>query len=428
MIGARRSRRPVPALGHGPQSPAQSLADGDLARALYAVEMAMTSPEGSWDEVSDWLLAATNEPYDQSARASLYYGAPAVTFVMDCTGYDYRTRWAHELARLDQALIAVTRARLEAVAARTSAGTPPQDSEFNLVDGLTGLGVVLLRRVVHQHSPNDDLSRALTGVLEYLVDRAWDRQLRDVQLPGWWTPTPHHSTAPGAPAALTGHADLGMAMGGAGILAFLAASYDAGHRVRGHAEAIDQIVGWYARWRQETPEKVVWWPNRLSLDDLRTGHPEPIDQDERSPLDPSWAHGTPGIGRALQMAAIARKDQHGRVAAENAIASCLTQSQLGPMTEADLFVGTGGMYLTVLRAAQDAERYQSLSDARISILQHRLSAAGAAVSETSRILPDPDDTEFLYGRFGTRLVYQSLLRRASPVTGSDAVLGIGWAE
>ncbi|PUB32576.1 lanthionine synthetase-like protein [Promicromonospora sp. AC04] len=394
---------------------------------LFEVELAATSPEGSWDEVTDWLLEATHRPVDRSVRASLFYGAPALAFVLDSTGH-YRARWAHELAILDQHLVTVTNDRLTAVEARVASGAPPQVDEFSLVDGLTGLGVVLLRRVVHQPVSNEALSWALKDVLMYLVDRARDRMLGEVRLPGWWTPSVRRPEAAGAPVALAGHAGFGMARGGAGILAVLAAAYRAGHRVPGHGEAIDQIVGWYARWRQETPERVVWWPNRLSLEELRTGHMTPVGQDEPSPLEPTWAHGTPGIGRALQMAAIARKDEQARIAAEDAIASCLIQSQVGPISEPDLYSGTGGMYLTVLRAAEDAERFHPLSDSRIPPLLHRLSVAGSAVSRTSRVLPDPDDSEFLFGRFGTRLVFESLRRRASPVCGGDGVLGIGWAE
>src|SRR5690606_7054444 len=124
----------VPAEGDGPQDPAQSLADGDLARMLFAIELATTSPEGSWDEVTDWLLAVSDGPMDRSVHASLFYGIPALTFVLDTTGA-YRTRWAHELASLDQALVAVTNDRLAAVEARVAAGAPPQDDEFSLVDG-----------------------------------------------------------------------------------------------------------------------------------------------------------------------------------------------------------------------------------------------------------------------------------------------------
>ncbi|GAA2234418.1 hypothetical protein GCM10010413_37200 [Promicromonospora sukumoe] len=49
--------------------------------------------------------------------------------------------------------------------------------------------------------------------------------------------------------------------------------------------------------------------------------------------------------------------------------------------------------------------------------------ARAAVAWAIQLEP-----RFLYGRFGTRLVFESLRRRASPVCGGDGVLGIGWAE
>ncbi|GAA4720323.1 lanthionine synthetase C family protein [Promicromonospora umidemergens] len=410
-----------------PDDPAQSLADGDLARMLLAVELAMTTTRGSWDEVTDALLAAKKRPLDRSARADLFYGAPALTFVLDTTGAQYRARWAHELAALDQILVELTAERFEAVNDRIEAGAPTHGSEFDLMTGLTGLGMVLLRRAVHQPARgtalDEAVSGALSGVLSYLVDRSKDRILSEVLLPGWWSASAPQPTTPVGDKQPNGYADFGMARGGAGILAFLAASYRAGYAVPGQAEAIRHITGWYTRWRQETPDKVTWWPQQLSLDELRTGRVH-----QPGPSEPTWAHGTPGIGRALQMAGIALGDERGRVVAEDAVASCLTQRELNRLTEPDLYVGTGGMYLTVLRAAEDAEAFMALHRRGHSLETSRLGVAADAVSRTSRVLPDPDDTEFLWGRFGTRLVFESLRTRAAPVSGADGVLGIGWAE
>lgn len=400
----------------------QSLADGDIARLLLTVELALSS-QGSWDEVTDALLQAKAMRPDLSSDAGLFYGAPALAFVLDATGVQCRARWAHELAALDQMLVDLSMERLGAAGARAQAGAPVRGSEFDLMNGLTGLGVVLLRRAVHGSVYGDALIRTLSGVLSYLVDRARDRVLEGVQLPGWWASNPPELGPAGGAAVLGGCAHLGMARGGAGILAFLAASLRAGYTVPGHAAAIRNMVAWYTRWQQEAPNKVIWWPQRLTLEELRT---EQIHQ--IGPSEPTWASGTPGIGRALQMAAIALRNAPGRVAAEDAIASCLTRSQLDPMNEPDLYAGTGGMYMTVLRAAEDAERHRPVHSAGSSKLSHRVGLAADAASRTSRVLPDSGDTEFLFGRFGTRLVFEALRSRAAPVSACDGVLGIAWAE
>ena len=93
-------------------------------------------------------------------------------------------------------------------------------SEFDLMNGLTGLGVVLLRRAVHGSVYGDALIRTLSGVRSYLVDRARDRVLEGVQLPGWWTSNPPEIGPAGGAAVLGGCAHLGMARGAPGVSPF----------------------------------------------------------------------------------------------------------------------------------------------------------------------------------------------------------------
>ncbi|PUB20824.1 lanthionine synthetase-like protein [Promicromonospora sp. AC04] len=410
------TRRPVQA--------AQSLADGEIARLLLEVELTLTG-KSSWDQVAK-LLKATGELADRSASAGLFYGAPALSFALDSTGAQGRVRWAQELDGLDQVLVELTDERLDAADARAETGAPLWGSEFDLMTGLTGLGVVLLRRTVHasaEHARHrQELAGALSRVLKYLVACARNAMVGEVPVPGWWSA---ETPGPGMPVGhpLGGHVDLGMARGGAGVLALLAAAYRARHRVPDHKAAIGQIIAWYAVWRQETRDRVVWWPARLTLEEVRARRVH-----QAGPGEPTWAFGTVGIARALQMAAIAVGDAEGQVAAEDAIASFLTARELDRMKEPDLYAGTGGMYLTVLRAAEDAEDFRPRGVPGVSMLFDRLGMPADAVSRTSRVLPDPQDTEFLYGRFGTKLVFESLQRRATPVGGADGVLGIGWAE
>jgi len=168
---------------------------------------------------------------------------------------------------------------------------------------LTGLGVAL-RRI-------GDLE-LLREVLSYLV-----RLTEPIdRLPGWWCPTGPHRNQPG-PAG--GHSkNLGMAHGIGGPLALLAQGLWAGITVNGQRDALSGICAFLDTWRQEG-DAGPWWPQWLTLDELRTGQTT-----QPGPLRPSWCYGTPGLSRAQQLAAIASGDTARQHLAEHALAACLS--------------------------------------------------------------------------------------------------------
>ena len=64
----------------------------------------------------------------------------------------------------------------------------------------------------------------------------------------WWSGTGPASTPD--PAWPTGHLNLGMAHGIAGILALLSAAMRVGIRVEGHTEAVSELCAAFDRYRQ----------------------------------------------------------------------------------------------------------------------------------------------------------------------------------
>lgn len=72
----------------------QSLAHGALGVALLHIERAHTG-DGPWEHAQSWLECAVAEGVDASPAAHLYYGVPALAFVLDrahrvrpCSGPD----------------------------------------------------------------------------------------------------------------------------------------------------------------------------------------------------------------------------------------------------------------------------------------------------------------------------------------------------
>jgi lantibiotic biosynthesis protein len=337
------------------ESGAQSLASGTVGHALLAVERAVNGAE-DWTAAHRLIQQAAGR-VDAAVHTGLYYGAPAIAFLLHTTAADGHDRFPAARQALDRHVRRLTRTRLTIATARLRAGRQATFAEYDLFTGLIGFGALL-----QQLAPN---SNEYGEVLCYLVQLADPGYHDDLHVPGWWVehdPDPLYPT-PG------GHANLGMAHGAAGLLALLAHAARQGHHVPGQLEAIGRLCGWFDQWRQESPYG-PWWPQWITRDQLRTGH---LMHD--CPPRPSWCYGTPGIARALQLAAIATRDHTRKTAAEHALAECLTSPQRDRVTDPGICHGLAGLYQTAHRAAADtttpviARQLPSLAD-RITHTDH----------------------------------------------------------
>lgn len=375
------------------QAAAQSLAHGAAGLALLRVELALTG-SGTWHYAHEALVLATSGPVDGSPSGCLVHGAPALCFVLHTAAADGRPRYQDAANTLDRHLHRITRGRLDAAGSRMARDTPGTFGEYDLFYGLTGLGLILLHT-----APASD---TLADVLTYLTRLATQPLTLDrLQAPGWWAvrdPDPLSPT-PG------GHANLGMAHGAAGILAFLALATRRGCTVEGQQEAIKILCAWFDRWQQHSDDG-PWWPQWLTRKDLRAGHPA-----QPTPGRPSWCYGTPGIARALQLAGIATTDPARQAAAEHTLARCLAGPQLAMLPDAGLCHGLAGVYQTAVRAAADAIT----------------PSLGTHLAELTAVLTRQAATSdgtpaLLTGDTGVRLVLETARRAAPPVSGWDSCL------
>ncbi|WP_034268165.1 lanthionine synthetase C family protein [Haloechinothrix halophila] len=336
---------------------AQSLAEGPAGAALLALERG--------DDARSWLAAILAEPImAHPDDASLFEGAPAVAFTLTATGP------SRALTTLDAHVEAITRSRLEAAHRRIHSGRPPAKREFDLVAGLTGLGVYLL----HRHGDSDLLRDVITYLVR-LTETGADG------LPGWWALD--GPTGPG-PEWSGGHGNLGMAHGIAGPLALLSLALRRGIRVHGQTDAVRRICRWLDRFRcGHAPH--VWWPGAITRSEHDHG-----DAARSGPHRPSWCYGTPGIARAQQLAGLALGDSHRQCLAETALAWCATdEAQLTQLSDASLCHGWAGLLHTVWRAGVHNERLRAavphlLDGLADSLL--RQPTPGLLVGETGALL------------------------------------------
>lgn len=376
----------------------QSLSTGAAGIALLHVEQAH-SGTGSWASAHGWVAAATRHPVTaEPSTCGLFLGAPAIAFLLHAAGPD---RYAPARRTLEGHVTDVVRHRLGLAHARIDRGDPPALREYDLINGLTGLGACLL------HLGHDD--RVLRDVLRYLVRLADPLSAGGRRVPGWWCPDGPTDTP--SPHWRGGHANLGIAHGISGPLAFLATALRHGITVAGQSDTIGRIDSWLDHWRRGTDAR-PWWPGTVSRTELAAG-----EVHQHGPQRPSWCYGTPGIARARQLAAIALGDDDRRRRAEAALASCLTDdTQLAQLTEASLCHGWAGALQAAWRVATDADPAdESGLGALIPWLRARLDG-----HLHLHDLPKTDG--LLEGQAGVELARLTTTRPALPTSRWDACL------
>ncbi|WP_261558877.1 lanthionine synthetase C family protein [Frankia tisae] len=372
----------------------QSLARGAAGTALLQVERALAG-SGDWETARTTIRRAVAGSVDAAEHTGLYYGAPALAFLLH-TVSDQHPPYHTASEALIEHVLRLARRRLATAAGRIERGEITTFAEFDVFYGLTGIGALLLRC-----RPGSDV---LAEILRYVVSLTRPHRQDGIELPGWWVAHDPDEILP----TPGGHANFGMAHGAAGLLAFLALAAARGCQVDGHHEAIAVLTGWFDRWRQDGADG-PWWPQWITREELRTGRPA-----QPRPGRGSWCYGTAGIARALQLAAIATGDPRRVEAAEDALAASLTDTQLDRITEPGLCHGMAGIYQTAYRAARDA---------RNPAIGRRLPALAARLAQHAGSLGDQcDEVGLLTGSAGVALALETTRRTGPPRTGWDACL------
>ncbi|ABD12671.1 hypothetical protein ThrDRAFT_03212 [Frankia casuarinae] len=334
---AERLALPEPPPESEPWAP-QSLTKGSAGIALLHIERAHAGL-GTWQQADRWIRSAVAAPANITDNTGLYLGAPAITFMLDAAAGSDPSRYRGALAAIDGHVAAIAHHRADAAMERIAAGRLPGFREYDVFFGLTGIGALLLRRAPQ--------GSAMERVLAYLVALSKPHRIDGQTLPGWWVNhDPHRRASPAYPG---GHSNLGLAHGIAGPLSLLSRAMRRGVVVDGQHDTIINVCAWLDAWQQDG-EAGPWWPEWITLPDLRQGRTS-----QPGPARPSWCYGTPGLARAGQLAALALGDGRRQQKYEQALFQCLNDPvQLGRIKDGGLCHGWAGVYQTVWRAAHDA--------------------------------------------------------------------------
>jgi hypothetical protein len=373
---------------------AQALATGPAGIALTHIERA-ASGHASWRTAHAWIQDAVSRTISDHDSAGLFFGVPAVAFMLDAATDTTSGRYRAGLADVDRPVARLAHRQAARVLARIEAGGLSSFAEYDVFAGLSGISALLLRRY-----PDGS---AIEHTLTALVALTKPLRVCEETLPGWWVQHGQHRdhTLPG------GHANFGIAHGVPGVLAALSQAARRGVLVEGQHEAIDRICCWLQAWRHEAPTG-PWWPETITREQLHARH-----SNQPSATRPSWCYGTPGIARAGQLAAIALADRRRQRAYEHALLCCLNDpAQLAQLSDPGLCHGWAGLYQTVWRAAADATTPE-LAQRLPMLADHLLAAADR---------PHQHGAGLLDGTAGLALVLHTAATSTAPSTGWDACL------
>lgn len=272
---------------------AQSLADGHAGVGLLFA--ALAHGESAYAKAAHAHLSAAVTGVRWPAREGLYAGLPAVAFAAR-TAIARPGEYAALLGKLDDQVALLARRLVEQDAPRVATGAGgARMAGYDVVAGLSGIGRLLLA-AGPEHRETTQLVLAHLVALTHSVTEPGGRTV-----PGWWTGDPILLSEPdGVPG---GHFNAGLAHGIPGPLALLSLAYRAGVRVPGQDQAIRTIAEWLLARR--SPDG-MGWPNIVPLEaELAAACGTPPELAEART---GWCYGTPGVARALQLAALALKE------------------------------------------------------------------------------------------------------------------------
>jgi hypothetical protein len=281
---------------------------------------------------------------------------------------------------------------------------------FDVVSGLTGVGVYLLQR-----SSDDQPSPELVSAVELLIGH-------DAVPPpaSWSTSGPALAGRPLGTLFPEGCLDCGLAHGVPGPVAFLARAWLGGVRSPQNASAIEAAVTWLLAQQVEDG----WgpnWPLAVPLPSTAADH-GPERQGSR-PARAGWCYGSPGISRAIWLAGVALDRPDWREAAASAMKAVYRRpADSRQITTAAICHGTAGLLQISLRFFHDTHDAE-FSD-QVALLTSELLDAFDPEHAFGFVNPESDDPNNPFLLDGAAGVAATLLAVATevPPTWDQALL------
>lgn len=359
---------------------APTLCYGLAGTALLHACLAQTDPGAEAAAIAHWDQAHKLTAHAPPDGIHTGPGALAASLIIG-TDYLHGTPYDKTLPRAARWLSARACALAQHHHQRSARGEGTPCAVYDAIKGLAGIGRVLL--AAHLRGYGNEAEPGLRAALEALTHMILTpRGARS----GWWLSAAEHPPTVRVPPS--GAATTDLAHGVSGPLALLALAHTAGHTRSGQADAIHTAAAWLLNWQEPGGS----WPPYVSGDDLDTESAARSTPGRRD----AWCYGTPGISRALILAADALKEPAPAHAGRRALAALGERPPAQWDTEGPtLCHGTAGVLQTAAQSGSDAVARQAAQHIVASYARKHLSEQPNN--------PAPGEPGFLTGAAGAAL-------------------------
>jgi lantibiotic biosynthesis protein len=361
-----------------------SLASGSAGLAVCSGQLARTRCD---PRAADAALTRLEEAVDalatQPLTSSLYSGFTGIAWAVELVDGLLGNEDEDRSGDIDEALTTLLRRY-------------PEDAPYDLINGLTGLGVYALARW-----PRHGAAQCVLGVVEQLARRArYDRDGISWRTPPSWRGPRREQYWPGG-------VDLGVAHGIAGVIPFLAQVHRLGLARPTVCPLLDGAVRWLL----------------AHMVDVGSGPTVPYfvaDGVEPGPARSAWCYGDPGVAAALLLAARdAGEPAWAAVATGLAVRAAARPPGQTGVTDAGLCHGSAGlahlfnrMYqMTAEPTLADAARFWV--ERTVELCSAMAPGRGVILTEAAR--PAWKGPGLLEGAAGIALAMEAAATTAEPV-------------
>jgi hypothetical protein len=383
------------------------LSGAGCSAALLCSQLDLSEPGAGWDRRGHLGLSAAAEEAGRAATTlGLYDGLAGLGFSAALLAGG-RPRYGGLLASVDDAITAAATPRSAELA--KARGLPV--AEWDLISGITGVGVHLLGRR-ELPAQRDALEQVLAALVALASDDGGDGEP-----PRWATPAEalYKNLRELTPA---GNVNCGLSHGVPGPVALMSLALEAGVEVRGQADALRRTADWVAA--QALPGRFgPEWPAAVPLRDgarpataEHTTAAAPPARDHAAPALPGWCYGNAGVARALWLGSRALGDPALAKTALDAVRQALARQRAErPLTAPTLCHGTAGLAQVSLRIAAESGDPDVTGGARdlcLELIDGFDPDAPLGYRDVTSGRGEPrmavDDPTFLAGAAGTALV------------------------
>ncbi|ABO65652.1 lantibiotic biosynthesis protein [Geobacillus thermodenitrificans] len=252
--------------------------------ALYG-ELSEQYPDEGWDLLGHQYMKKIGEQMNQHGFPSLsmFTGLAGIGLAAVCLSKGGK-RYQNFISTINQ----VIEERIGEMIEYLKQKPYPNMDDYDAISGVAGIASYCLLFP-------QEMKKSITLILKYIIDLSQDKQMEDINVPGWYIPPMNAFSDTERRKWPSGFFNIGLSHGIPALLIVLCNAKKLNIYVHGQDECIQRIADFLMKF-QIKDENGSYWGTHVSLEEYKNG--SVLNKDTRD----AWCYGTPGVAYSLLIA------------------------------------------------------------------------------------------------------------------------------